>query len=159
MYLTSIEAQKMLQAAQAKAQQMGVKVSISVVDGRGDLLTMVRLDGVSWRTAGISKGKAYASANFGVPSAELTARAASPVMQAFMLSVPGEMVPAQGAVPVLASDNEASLAARVLAVEHRLLPAAVRAFCEGRLVIAGRAVRVKAEPVSQGALEVPILSA
>ena len=64
MYLTSSEAQKMLQAAQAKAQQMGVKVSISVVDGRGDLLTMVRLDGVSWRTAGISKGKAYASANF-----------------------------------------------------------------------------------------------
>ena len=56
MYLTSSEAQKMLQAAQAKAQQMGVKVSISVVDGRGDLLTMVRLDGVSWRTAGISKG-------------------------------------------------------------------------------------------------------
>ena len=79
MYLTSSEAQKMLQAAQAKAQQMGVKVSISVVDGRGDLLTMVRLDGASWRTAGISKGKAYASANFGVPSAELTARANSPV--------------------------------------------------------------------------------
>ena len=90
MYLTTSEAQKMLQAAQAKAQQMGVKVSISVVDGRGDLLTMVRLDGVSWRTAGISKGKAYASANFGVPSAELTARATSPVMQAFMLSVPGQ---------------------------------------------------------------------
>ena len=66
---------------------------------------------------------------------------------------------AQGAVPVLASDDEASLAARVLAVEHRLLPAAVRAFCEGRLVIAGRTVRVKAETVSQGALEVPILSA
>ncbi len=101
MYLTSSEAQKMLQAAQAKAQQMGVKVSISVVDGRGDLLTMVRLDGVSWRTAGISKGKAYASANFGVPSADLNARANSPVMQAFMLSVRGDMVPAQGAMPVL----------------------------------------------------------
>jgi uncharacterized protein GlcG (DUF336 family) len=56
---------------------------------------------VSWRTAGISKGKAYASANFGVPSADLAARATSPVMQAFMLSVQGEMVPAQGAVPVL----------------------------------------------------------
>ena len=101
MYLTTSEAQRMLQAAQAKAQQMGVKVSISVVDGRGDLLTMVRLDGVSWRTAGISKGKAYAAANFGVPSAELAARANSPVMQAFLLSVHGECVPAQGAVPAL----------------------------------------------------------
>ena len=101
MYISSSEAQKILQASQAKAQQMGVKVSISVVDGRGDLLTMVRLDGISWRTAGISKGKAYASANFGVPSADLTARASSPVMQSFMASVPGQCVPAQGAVPVI----------------------------------------------------------
>src|SRR3954468_9455563 len=99
MYLTSGEAQKMLQAAQAKAQQMGVKVSISVVDGRGDLLTMVRLDGAPWRTAFISKGKAVASANFGVASAELAARATSPVMQAFVMSMHGECVPAQGAVP------------------------------------------------------------
>ena len=44
---------------------------------------------------------------------------------------------------MLDGDDEASLAARVLAVEHRLLPAAVRAFCEGRLVIAGSRVRVK----------------
>jgi uncharacterized protein GlcG (DUF336 family) len=101
MYLNTSEAQKMLQAAQAKAQQMGVKVSISVVDGRGDLLAMVRLDGASWRTAGISKGKAYASANFGVASAELTARATSPVMQSFLMSVHGECVPAQGAVPAM----------------------------------------------------------
>jgi uncharacterized protein GlcG (DUF336 family) len=101
MYINSSEAQKILQAAQAKAQQMGVKVSISVVDGRGDLLTMVRLDGASWRTALISKGKAYASANFGVASADLTARATSPVMQSFMLQVRGEAVLAQGAVPVL----------------------------------------------------------
>jgi uncharacterized protein GlcG (DUF336 family) len=49
MYLATGEAQKMLQAAQGKAQQTGVKVSISVVDGRGDLPAMVRLDGVSTR--------------------------------------------------------------------------------------------------------------
>jgi uncharacterized protein GlcG (DUF336 family) len=62
---------------------------------------MVRLDGASWRTGLISKGKAYASANFGVPSAELTARATSPVMQSFMLQVRGEAVLAQGAVPIV----------------------------------------------------------
>jgi phosphoribosylglycinamide formyltransferase-1 len=49
---------------------------------------------------------------------------------------------AQGAVPVLEGDDETTLAARVLAVEHRLLPAAVRWFCSGRLVIAGGRVRV-----------------
>jgi len=62
---------------------------------------------------------------------------------------------AQGAVPVLDGDDEASLAARVLAVEHRLLPAAVRAFCTGRLVIAGSRVRVKGESVPEATLEVP----
>jgi len=63
---------------------------------------------------------------------------------------------AQGAVPVLAGDDEAALAARVLAVEHRLLPAAVRAFCLGRLTIAGGRVRVEGETVSAATLEVPV---
>ena len=39
----------------------------------------------------------------------------------------------QGAVPVLAGDTEETLAARVLAVEHRIYPQAVRWFAEGRI--------------------------
>jgi phosphoribosylglycinamide formyltransferase-1 len=62
---------------------------------------------------------------------------------------------AQGAVAVHDSDDVASLAARVLAVEHRLLPAAVRAFCGGRLVIDGSRVHVKDERVPSAALEIP----
>ena len=62
---------------------------------------------------------------------------------------------AQGAVAVQDGDDEASLAARVLAVEHRLLPAAVRAFCAGRLVIDGSRVHVMDERVPSLALEVP----
>jgi phosphoribosylglycinamide formyltransferase-1 len=50
---------------------------------------------------------------------------------------------AQGAVPVRDGDDEATLAARVLAVEHRLLPAAIRWFCAGQLVIAGNRVQVR----------------
>ncbi len=38
---------------------------------------------------------------------------------------------AQGAVPVLPGDDEAELAARVLALEHRLYPVALRAFLGG----------------------------
>jgi phosphoribosylglycinamide formyltransferase-1 len=45
----------------------------------------------------------------------------------------------QAAVPVLDDDDEASLAARVLAQEHRIYPQAVRWFAEGRLRLdAGR---------------------
>jgi phosphoribosylglycinamide formyltransferase-1 len=40
---------------------------------------------------------------------------------------------AQEAVAVHAGDTEASLAARVLAVEHRLYPEALRALAEGRI--------------------------
>lgn len=50
---------------------------------------------------------------------------------------------AQSALAVRRDDDEASLAARVLALEHRLLPAAVGWFCEGRLVIDGDRVRVE----------------
>ena len=50
---------------------------------------------------------------------------------------------AQGAVPVLDDDDAATLAARVLAVEHRLLPEAVGLHCAGRLVIADGRVRVR----------------
>jgi phosphoribosylglycinamide formyltransferase 1 len=62
----------------------------------------------------------------------------------------------QGAVAVHDSDDETTLAARVLAVEHQLLPAAVCAFCEDRLVIAGRRVRVKDEVVPTAAFVVPL---
>jgi phosphoribosylglycinamide formyltransferase-1 len=39
----------------------------------------------------------------------------------------------QGRVAVTAGDDEASLAARVQTVEHRIYPLAVRWFCQGRL--------------------------
>ena len=39
-------------------------------------------------------------------------------------------------------DDWGSLEARVHAVEHRLLPEAVRALVEGRITVTGRTVRV-----------------
>jgi len=50
---------------------------------------------------------------------------------------------AQAAVPVLAEDTAETLAARVLAQEHLVLPRAVHWFLEGRLVIAEGRVRVE----------------
>jgi len=55
----------------------------------------------------------------------------------------------QAAVPVLPRDDEAQLAARVLAEEHRIYPQAVRWFLEGKLVIEGGVVRVKGDPPQQ----------
>ena len=49
---------------------------------------------------------------------------------------------AQAAVPVHDDDNEARLAERILAAEHRLYPIAVRLFAEGRLCIRGDRVAI-----------------
>jgi glc operon protein GlcG len=101
MPITLAEAERVLQAAKKKAQEMGLRVAISVVDPRGDLLAMVRLDGAMWRTAPVSRGKAFASVAFGVPSGELTARADNPVMRSLMLMEDGNIIPQQGAVPIM----------------------------------------------------------
>jgi phosphoribosylglycinamide formyltransferase-1 len=61
---------------------------------------------------------------------------------------------AQAAVPVRSDDDEATLAARVLAEEHRLLPAVVRWFCAGRLALVDGRVRLDVEE-TVGALRVP----
>jgi phosphoribosylglycinamide formyltransferase-1 len=49
---------------------------------------------------------------------------------------------AQAAVAVQDDDDEEALRARILAEEHRLLPAVVRAIAERRVVVEGRRVRV-----------------
>jgi formyltetrahydrofolate-dependent phosphoribosylglycinamide formyltransferase len=49
----------------------------------------------------------------------------------------------QEAVPVLEDDTPETLAARVQAVERRLVPEAIRLFAEGRLEIEGRRVRTR----------------
>lgn len=58
---------------------------------------------------------------------------------------------AQAAVPVLDGDNEDTLAARVLAAEHRILPQAVADFLAGSLKTDGRRVlgRTQAEAGSR----------
>jgi len=50
----------------------------------------------------------------------------------------------QAAVPVLDGDTEETLAARILAQEHRLYPRAISLFAEGRVSIDGRRVRIDA---------------
>ena len=101
MALTLEQAERMLQAAKSKALQMGVRVAIAVVDARGDLWAMVRLDGSRWTTSEVCQGKAFASATFGRPSGELAERANSPVLRAVSMMQGGRIIPAQGAVPII----------------------------------------------------------
>ena len=56
----------------------------------------------------------------------------------------------QGAVPVLAADTEASLAARVLEVEHRIYPQALRLVAEGRVRIERGQCLIDGKPAATG---------
>jgi len=55
----------------------------------------------------------------------------------------------QAAVPVLPRDDDDTLAARVLAQEHRIYPQAARWFLEGKLVIESGVVRVQGDQPQQ----------
>ncbi len=62
---------------------------------------------------------------------------------------------AQAAVPVLAGDTEATLAARVLAQEHRIYPAALAWLAAGRVRVEGELALVEA-PGADSALANPL---
>lgn len=98
--LSLADARRIIDGAMAKMDDMGIKLSVSVVDGRGDLIAMARADGASWRTPYISQGKAVASATWGLSSADMAARAGEPIFQAFMALQGGRFIPGQGALPV-----------------------------------------------------------
>jgi phosphoribosylglycinamide formyltransferase 1 len=48
----------------------------------------------------------------------------------------------QAAVPVYHNDTEESLSERILILEHKIYPEAIRLFSEGRLKVDGRTVRI-----------------
>lgn len=62
---------------------------------------------------------------------------------------------AQAAVPIGDGDDKKSLAARVLAVEHRLYPLALRLVAEGRVSLEGNRCRVNGDVDTNATLIVP----
>lgn len=105
MSITLSEAEAVLNAVKAEAKRLGLVVSATVVDSRGDFKAAFRMDGANWFTADVCRGKAFASANFGVPSADLTERAGNPVFQSLVAMHGGRIVLGQGAVPLKKGDQ------------------------------------------------------
>ncbi len=58
----------------------------------------------------------------------------------------GGPIIAQAAVPVAPEDDEATLAGKVLAAEHRLYPQALAWLCQGQLVLDGESLRWREFP-------------
>ncbi|MGE5618285.1 MAG: GlcG/HbpS family heme-binding protein [Sphingomonadaceae bacterium] len=98
-------AERITKAAVARAQQMGIRVAVAVVDEGGNLLHLSRMDGASFLAPDIATGKAVTAAAWRMPSAEVEKRAAN--RDAFFASVStatrGRAVIGKGALPVLIS--------------------------------------------------------
>lgn len=99
--LTLADAQKVIDAVHQAASDMSLRVSVAVVDSRGDLIALGRMPGAGANTPDTAIGKAMMSAVYGQPSAALVARATSPWTQAFNDATGGRLRFMQGAVPIV----------------------------------------------------------
>jgi glc operon protein GlcG len=99
--LTLDEANRIVAATIARAQELNIKVSVAVCDTGGRLVAFNRMDGAIWAGALGSQGKAIASAAFNRPSGELTPRADSPTIRGIIAAEGGHLIPGQGGVPIV----------------------------------------------------------
>ncbi|MGA8551216.1 MAG: heme-binding protein, partial [Stellaceae bacterium] len=101
MSLTLDEANRIIQGALAKAQELNIMISAAVCDAGGRPIALQRMDGAIWASAYGSQGKAVASAAFGRPSGEMAARADQPTPRGINAAAGGSMIMGQGAVPII----------------------------------------------------------
>jgi uncharacterized protein GlcG (DUF336 family) len=99
--LTLADAQKIIDAGHKAATEQNLRVSVAVVDARGDLIALGRMPGAGVGTMDTAIGKAMMSAVYGQPSAALTGRATNPATQAFNDATGGRLRFLQGAVPII----------------------------------------------------------
>src|SRR5687767_13547955 len=75
--VTLTEAHAAIERGIAKAQQLGFKVAVAVVDAAGHLVACDRMDGALWVTPEIARAKANAAAAFQASTDDLERRFAT----------------------------------------------------------------------------------
>lgn len=100
MALSYEQAMKALDAALAKAAEMGIAVAVAVVDEKGFPVALGRMDGARYFTSETATGKAKASALFGNSSGRLAQNVPGAIAQAASEATGGRAIFWQGAVPI-----------------------------------------------------------
>ena len=95
--LTSEGALKLLRAAIAKAQEIGVPECISIVDAGGHLLAFVRMDGAFVQSIDTSLMKAMTAASYGAPTGNIAAG----VDLKLAIATQGKRINLPGGLPVI----------------------------------------------------------
>jgi glc operon protein GlcG len=106
---TLAQALKAMDLAKTVADRLNVKLSCVVVDSRGDLVAVTRMDGARYYTTDVARGKALTSATFGRASGEMNQFGSTPMFQNFNTAAQGRLYPIQGALPI--QKNNATIGA------------------------------------------------
>lgn len=99
--LSLADALGLINAAHADAAAKNLRLTVAVVNQRGDVIAVGRMDGANPGTVDTAIGKAMVSAIFGLPSAALVSRAGTPVGQGVNAQTSGRLRFLQGAWPIV----------------------------------------------------------
>ena len=91
----------MIQAGHAKALELDIAVSVSVVDEGGRLIALGRMDRCRPMSVDISINKAYTAASFQVPTSDLSGVSGQSWFQSLIVSSGGKIMAVAGGLPVL----------------------------------------------------------
>ena len=95
------EANKIVEGAVTKANELNIKINVSVCDAGGRLIAFNRMDGAIWGGVYGAQGKAVAAAAFGRASGALQEMAASPIISGILKAEGDHGIASQGALPVV----------------------------------------------------------
>lgn len=101
--LTLDEAVALLTRAAAAAAEVGIPMSLAVVDAGGHLQALHRMDGAPWISAEVAQGKAFTAAAYREPTAKQRTKAESLPRFATALTTMtgGRYVPQTGGLPIM----------------------------------------------------------
>jgi glc operon protein GlcG len=101
MGLTLNEANRMVEVAIAKAEELNILINVAVVDAGGRLMAFNRMDGAIWAGVYGSQGKAIGSVAFGRNSGLMQERAGSAIVAGIRQAEGDHLIMSQGGVVLL----------------------------------------------------------
>ena len=92
---------QMVQSAHARARELDIAVSVSVVDEGGRLIAFGRMDQARPMSVDIATNKAYTAASFQMPTNQLGGMVGQSWFQSMIVSSQGKIMAVAGGLPVL----------------------------------------------------------
>jgi uncharacterized protein GlcG (DUF336 family) len=130
--VTLSAAQAVVEAARAKAEEIGVPMNIAVVDGGNNLTAFARMDGAWLGSIDIAKNKAYTARSFDMSTKDL-APLAQPNQPLFGIhaSNQGQLIVFAGGIPLTSGDEvvgAVGVSGGSVEQDHEVAEAGVAAF-------------------------------